>query len=89
MPSGGIRPGLGPQSSMIPTQMAAGAAVAGAPGFPDVDMSHLSAEERMLIEGVMAKAHQQLDETEERKKTMRSVTVARQDIFFLHILLIF
>ena len=72
-PAGGIRPGLGPQSSMIQPQMATSTAGAGAPGFPDVDMSHLSAEERMMIEGVMAKAHQQLDETDERKAAMRSV----------------
>lgn len=35
----------------------------GVPGvFPDVDMSHLSEEERMLIESVMAKA--QMEELE-------------------------
>ena len=68
---------------MIPTQMAPGAAGAGAPGFPDVDMSHLSAEERMLIEGVMAKAHQQLDETDERKTTIRSVTIKQIPISIL------
>ena len=62
---------------MIPTQLtpavAAGAGASAGAGFPDVDMSHLSAEERMLIEGVMAKAHQQLEDTDEKKAAMRSV----------------
>ena len=42
---------------------ASGVVNSGVPGvFPDVDMSHLSEEERMLIESVMAKA--QMEELE-------------------------
>lgn len=65
-----IRPGFGPQQQqqqgMMPGQQQqptggspfqAGTSATNAPGaFPDVDMSHLSEEERMLIESVMAKA---------------------------------
>ena len=42
---------------MRPTGQQAAAQPGGQqPGFPDVDMSHLSEEERLLIESVMAKA---------------------------------
>lgn len=44
---------------------ATGAASGGPAVFPDVDMSHLSEEERLLIESVMAKA--QMEELEPAK----------------------
>ena len=63
-PVGAIHPGTG---SMLPNQQPA--ATGAASGFPDVDMSHLSEEERILIENVMAKA--QIDDPE---ITMRLVS---------------
>lgn len=51
----------------------AGASTAAGPGvFPDVDMSHLSEEERLLIESVMAKA-----QMEELEPTAKSATNSR------------
>ena len=68
-----IRPGgnqqhmmTGPQSGMIMQQQHPSPAAAAPPGiYPDVDMSHLSEEERMLIESVMAKA--QMEELDASK----------------------
>lgn len=60
-----MRPGLmGPQQQQQGGVMMGqqGAASSAGPGFPEVDMSHLSEEERMLIESVMAKA--QMEEME-------------------------
>lgn len=66
-----VRPGggntmVGPQpgmmSGMQQSSVNAGAAAGGV--YPDVDMSHLSEEERMLIESVMAKA--QMEELDAR-----------------------
>lgn len=56
-----IRPGgvgLHQQQQVPLLQTVGGGGVAGGGGgvMPDVDMSHLSEEERMLIESVMAKA---------------------------------
>lgn len=54
---------------MRPAGPASQAAGAGGqqPGFPDVDMSHLSEEERLLIESVMAKA--QMEEMADSAKS--------------------
>lgn len=67
-----IRPGgnqqhmmTGPQSGMMMQQHPSPAAAAPTGIYPDVDMSHLSEEERMLIESVMAKA--QMEEMDASK----------------------
>lgn len=51
-----IRPGggIGLHQQQVPLSQTV--AVGGGGVMPDVDMSHLSEEERMLIESVMAKA---------------------------------
>ena len=69
---------MGP-TSMGPTSMGptpAGPTPAG-PGFPDVDLSHLSEEERALIESVMMKA--QMEELDPVKPVQaRSIAFSLQ-----------
>lgn len=59
---GSIRPGMAPQGSgFTGPSVASAAASSSSAEFPEVDLSHLSEEERALIESVMVKA-QQLEE---------------------------
>ena len=82
---GMIRPGqmmAGQQPGSIHPPAPSGAA----PGvFPDVDMSHLSEEERMLIESVMAKA--QMEELEQQSTSLSTAAKPanlRYTTYYLH-----
>lgn len=75
----GQQQGGGMMSAGQPAATSSGASGA---VFPDVDMSHLSEEERLLIESVMAKA--QMEELEQAAKP----TGSRYSTVYPHILLL-
>ena len=83
---GGMRPpNMGPLGSSGPSGAGPAAPPGPAGAFPDVDLSHLSEEERALIESVMMKA--QMEELDPVKPVSRlaSPTLLDCNLFLIYL----